>query len=54
MMELVYLGIFVLVVLGIATSGGNQAPTQAQVPSGVPAKLQQPLQDLHDAVEGQP
>jgi eukaryotic-like serine/threonine-protein kinase len=46
--------VVLLLVLGIGTSGGNEAPTQAQVPSGVPAKLQQPLQDLHDAVEGQP
>ena len=42
-----------LVAIGVALGTGNEAPTQAQVPSGVPGKLQKPLRDLHDAVEGQ-
>jgi len=50
----VALGIVVLVFLAVAIGGGQDAPTQAQIPSGVPTKLQQPLQNLHNAVEGQP
>jgi len=46
-------GVGLLVVLGIGMAG-NEEPTQARIPAGVPPNLEQPLQDLHDAVEGRP
>jgi serine/threonine protein kinase len=36
-----------------ALTGGPDAGTGTDVPPEVPARLQQPLQDLHDAVEGE-
>jgi eukaryotic-like serine/threonine-protein kinase len=42
----------VVVVAGIAAGGGDQSQDTG-VPPGTPPELQQPLQDLHDAVEGQ-
>ena len=38
----------------VVSVGWAASTSEAQIPAGVPAKLQQPLQDLHDAVEGQP
>jgi eukaryotic-like serine/threonine-protein kinase len=43
--------LLVVVVAGIA-AGGNE-PQDTGVPPNTPPELQQPLQDLHDAVEGQ-
>ena len=43
--------LLVVVVAGIA-AGGDQ-PQNTGVPADTPPELQQPLQDLHDAVEGQ-
>jgi eukaryotic-like serine/threonine-protein kinase len=43
--------VLVVVVAGIAAGGGQ--PQETGVPPGTPSELQQPLQDLHDAVEGQ-
>ena len=43
--------LLVVVVAGIAAGGGQTQDTG--VPPNTPPELQQPLQDLHDAVEGQ-
>jgi eukaryotic-like serine/threonine-protein kinase len=43
--------LLVVVVAGIAAGGGQ--PQNTGVPPDTPRELQQPLQDLHDAVEGQ-
>ncbi|HET7194599.1 MAG TPA: serine/threonine-protein kinase [Nocardioides sp.] len=43
--------LLVVVVAGIAAGGGQ--PQDTGVPPNTPPELQQPLQDLHDAVEGQ-
>ncbi|MFC8504187.1 serine/threonine-protein kinase [Pedococcus sp. NPDC057267] len=39
-------------VLLVGKSGGPPSDGQSPVPSGVPSRLQEPLRDLHNAVEG--
>ncbi len=46
--------VLLAVLVAVAIGNRGETPTPTQIPSGVPAKLQQPLQNLHDAVEGQP
>lgn len=49
----VVLALIVVASLGNALGGGTDHTT-TDLPADVPARLEQPLQDLHDAVEGQP
>jgi serine/threonine protein kinase len=46
-------GVLVLGVVLFALLRGTPAETDAQVPDGVPTRLQEPLANLHDAVEGE-
>jgi eukaryotic-like serine/threonine-protein kinase len=48
-------GVVVLLAVIVASSLGDGAPSPgSDLPVSVPQRLEQPLQDLHDAVEGQP
>ncbi len=44
--------VLLIVIAALASGSGSDAPEPGGPPSGVPTDLQDPLQDLHDAVEG--